>query len=368
MNNNLEYIKTVTSKLINGCVAETDGGIRLFKPDGMGRYQAVWTRDFAYMVEYAGELMNKDDIYFNLKYLMDHASPEGWIPDRVQPDGYVSYRIDREECPQGPNLDNGPFLIIAADAYLKMLEETDAKKSFLEWKDTLCRGIDWLPLNSNGLITVAENDLHVGYGFTDTVNKTGELSKETLLLWKAAKMLSKWLRLCGLNADKYDCLIQKIEESFCETFSDESGMLLSATGKCHQIDVWASCYMISINFPASEEQKAKIAQWLISNYDGVVEDGQIRHLPAGEYWESLYIDIEKNTYQNGSFWPVATGWFFDAIKNYDMELATKTVLNVLEYFKTHGVYECVCGEYKKLDTYVVSATNVYYAVKQMAGI
>ena len=140
--------------------------------------------------------------------------------------------------------------------------------------------------------------------------------------------------------------------------------MFSATGKCHQIDIWASCYMISINFPVGDEQRSKVAQWLIFHYDGIVENGQIRHLPTGEYWESLYIDIERNTYQNGAFWAVATRWFFYAIKEYDMELVTKTVLEVLEYFKTHGVFECVCGEYKKLETYVVSATNVYNTVKK----
>ncbi len=363
----LTYMRDITGKLLIGCVAQTADGVRLFKPDGKGRYNALWTRDFAYMAEYAGELMDPQDVYFNLKYLMDHVSPEGWIPDRVCADGYTSYRIDRKEFPPSPNLDNGPFLIIAADAYLKMLGSPAAERQFSEWKDVLCGGIDWLLLDEKGIIFVSEDDLHVGYGFTDTVNKTGAMAFETLLLWKAAGLLVKWLRRRGLPSERYECLIRKIEENFCRTFSDASGMLYSATGKCHQIDVWASCYMISVGFPASAEQRAGIARWLKEHYDGVTEHGQIRHLPAGEYWESLYIDIEPDTYQNGAFWAVASGWFYDAMKPYYSDLAEKTIAEAVAYFRQYGVFECVCGEYRKLDTYVASATNVYNAVKKIAA-
>ena len=123
--------------------------------------------------------------------------------------------------------------------------------------------------------------------------------------------------------------------------------------------------MISIGFPVDDKQRSDIAKWLVENYDGVVRDGQIRHLPAGEYWEATYLDIEKDTYQNGAFWAVATTWFYDAIKEEYPELAERCVFDALGYFEKNGVYECVCGEYKKLDTYVVSATSIYDAIKKI---
>jgi len=34
------------------------GGIWLHRPVGVGNYKALWTRDFNYMVEYAGKWMS----------------------------------------------------------------------------------------------------------------------------------------------------------------------------------------------------------------------------------------------------------------------------------------------------------------------
>ncbi len=33
-------------------------------------------------------------------------------------------------------------------------------------------------------------------------------------------------------------------------------------------------------------------------------------------------------------------------------------------FAQHGVYECVNGDYRKLESYVVSATNIYGALRR----
>ena len=368
MINKPNYARSITKKLLDGCIAETDNGIKLFKPDGMGRYPAVWTRDFSYMVEYAGELLDKEDIYFNIEYLLSHASAEGWIPDWVRADGTVVYGFKRPEFPSTPLLDNGSFIIFAAYDYLQILAEDEANRTFLKWREALCKGIDWLPLNSDGLIEISEESLHVGYGFTDTVKKSGAMAMETLLLWRACKKLSALLQKVGFDSTKYDERARKIEQSFCKTFSTESGMINSTTGLCKQIDIFASCYMISIGFPIDESQKTNISNWLIANYDGIVESGQIRHLPVGEYWEATYLNIEKNTYQNGAYWAVATSWFYDAVSLTDKNLAKQTVLDALKYFEEFGIYECVHGEYKKLETYVVSATNVYDAVKKIAKI
>ena len=368
MDGKIEYIKSVSERLLEGSIAKNENGIRLFRPDGTGRYPAVWTRDFTYMVEYACELMSADDIYCNIDYIISHASNEGYIPDWVRPCGMTRYGFIRPEFPKTPLLDNGSFIIIAVDRYLDMLDDDSARRAFEKWHSALCAGIDWLPVNEKGIIEISEDNLHVGYGFTDTVKKSGQMAMETLLLWRAAKRLARRLELYGYPNEKYDALVAGIEKNFLPTFTSDSGMIYSTTGLCAQIDVWASCYMISIGFPVGDEQKAAISRWLAENYDGIVQDGQIRHLPKGEYWEATYLDIEKNTYQNGAFWAVATTWFYDAMKDAYPELAISCVLDALEYFEKNGVYECVCGDYKKLDTYVVSATSIYDATKKIMKI
>lgn len=360
----LSFITSRTKELLSLCVAETPDGIKVYRPDCSGRYPAVWTRDFAYMVEYAGDLFDPQDIKKCLEYIISNAhAEEGWIPDWVRADGTVTYGFNRCEFPKGPLLDNGPFLVIAVDEYLK-IDKENADLNFEKWCDTLCRGLDWLTLNSDGLITVAEDDLHVGYGFTDTIKKTGALAMESLLLWRAARILSERLKPYGKDG-KYRDMADRIEASFLDTFSTDSGMILAATGRCKKIDVWASCYMLSIGFPVAEERRRSIAKWLTDHYSGIVEHGQVRHLKEGEYWDSVYLDYERDTYQNGAFWPVASGWLYDALKDHNESLALETIRSVLDYYEKYGIFECVCGEYRKLDGYVVSATNVYDTVKRI---
>ena len=55
-------IKAVTQRLLNGCIIKANNGINMYTPDGKGNYPSLWTRDFAYMVESAGDLIPEDDI------------------------------------------------------------------------------------------------------------------------------------------------------------------------------------------------------------------------------------------------------------------------------------------------------------------
>lgn len=354
-------IRDATRKILEGSVIRTRRGMKMYTPDGLANYAALWTRDFAYMVEYAGDLLPQEDVRLCLEYLMDGAAKNGWIPDRVDANGNIFYTAGGSYFPGLPNLDTGTYLVIAADCYLNSLHEAEAKAQFALWKNALCASVDCLPVDDHGLIFNGTTPPHSPYGFTDCIQKTGALSMETILLWRALKILSERL---GPDGGRYRAWIGSIEAHFGETFWDERGLLRAATGVCNQLDVWASCHAVSAGFPLGEEKKQAIARWLIDNYDGVVQRGQVRHLPAGEYWEATFEDVPPGTYQNGAFWATPTGWFADAIAEADRPLAEKTLRDVLDDFEHNGVFECVNGDYRKLDTYVVSATNVYGACKK----
>jgi hypothetical protein len=96
----------------------------------------------------------------------------------------------------------------------------------------------------------------------------------------------------------------------------------------------------------------------------VVQCGQLRHLPGGEYWEKTFVPVGQGGYQNGAFWATPTPWLVDTIYEYNKDLAMKTLNDVLEYFETYGVYECVNGEGRRLAPYVASATNIYGCCKK----
>lgn len=358
-------IKKTTQEILEGSVLKSHTGIDLFTPDGTGFYPALWTRDLAYMVEYAGELIGKKRCEDCIEYLLAGVDAGGWIPDRVYTDGYSVYTAGDSTFPAKPNLDNGPYLIIAADAYLQTLPEEEAKELFTKWEKALCAGIDCLPKNADGMICNDTTPPHSPYGFTDCICKTGLLSFETLLLWQSIKLMLGWQEKFTAVREDYIAMKTRIESSFAERFVSPEGMLYSATGIGKQLDVWGSCYLMTIDFPLEKTQKDKLVKWLTDHYDEIVYKGQLRHLPAGEYWEKTLVPVEENTYQNGAFWATPIVWFAAALMGYDPALAKKTVLDLLNFFEEKGIFECVYApdDYYKLDTYVASATNAYGAAK-----
>lgn len=358
-------IKATAKKLIEGSIILSDDGLRLYTPDGMGNYPCLWTRDFAYMVEYAGDLFErKNDILQCIEYIVKRPASNGWIPDRVDQHGKAYYTAGDDSFPAAPNLDNGPFLAIAAETYLDMLPLEEAKKRFRRWKDNLCRGIACIPKNSDFLVYNPPASPHSPYGFTDCIKKTGLLAMESLLLWRGYRVIARWLNLCQENdAGLYFERLQGIQNNFSKVFSLPNGMLRAATGCCNQTDIWASCYAVSIGFPLEKGQKKKIAEYLKDYYNKIIQYGQIRHLPLEEYWEDTFVPVPNGTYQNGAYWATPCKWFFDALKDEFPSLARKTYDDLLRYFEQEGIYECVNGEYKKLDTYVASAANAYAVSK-----
>jgi hypothetical protein len=358
-----DFLEKITRTLLQGCVIVSDSRTKMYTPDGKKSYAALWTRDFAYMVEYAGELLPKEDIEAALNYLISGVREDGWVPDRVEGNGTARY-TGGFTFPAKENLDNGPFLILAVDAYLKSLSLEEAKKKYRVWRTILIQGIACLPVNKEGLIVNDTLPPHSPYGFTDAVEKTGALAMESLLLWRAVKVLAEWEKRIGNDNSVYRQRQKSIEVAFLPLFLDESGMLFSATGACHQLDLWATCYMVSIGFPLPSETKRRIALWLTEHYDGIVQNGQLRHLPAGEYWEKTFVSIQHDTYQNGAYWATPTGWLIDALIIENPALAKRTMTDVVSYFANVGVYECVFQEHRQLESYVVSATNVYGALKR----
>lgn len=358
----MNTIRAITEKLLLGGRIPAHDGTILYTPDGHGFYAALWVRDFAYSLQSAGELIPAEDIKNAIEYVIRGARcTDGWIPDRIEPDGTARYTAGYETFPASPNLDTGPYLVLCAGVYLKQLEESAAKEQFLLWQAALERGLDCLPVNENHLISNHASPPHSGYGFVDCIRKTGLLAMESLLYWDSLRVIAHWRERTGQDSSAIRVKIAAIEAAFLGTFLDEQGMILASTRDCRQIDVWASCYAVSIGFPIPHDP---ITDWLICHYDGIVESGQIRHLPAGESWQRTFVPVAPGEYQNGAFWATAIHWFCDAVGRTYPALAARTVRDAIRYFETYGVFECVNGDYRKLDTFVASAVNTYAAAKR----
>ena len=53
-----QWMKEATLQQLLGCRVKGHDGTWIHTPDGIGNYKALWTRDFYYMVEYAGDLID----------------------------------------------------------------------------------------------------------------------------------------------------------------------------------------------------------------------------------------------------------------------------------------------------------------------
>lgn len=182
LHENIAWLTQTTQRLLQGRQTRAQDGTVLYTPDGKAHYAALWTRDFAYMVEYTADLISQEHMEACIRYLLRGQRADGAMPDRVRPDGTPVYVAGPENSPLGePNLDNPPFLVIAVDAYLQRVPLPRRQTLFKEWSTPLDKGLDWVPLSTRGLVYNNPDKPHSPYGFTDCIGKTGELLMESLL-------------------------------------------------------------------------------------------------------------------------------------------------------------------------------------------
>lgn len=355
------YLHSLSLELIKGCRQTAYDGTTLYTPDGVASYNALWLRDFSYMAEYAGFAIPEKDITECIQYSINHRREDGWMPDRVCSDGTGVFAAGEMGSPIGEaNLDNTPFLVFTVYSLSKRMDTQTFAALFKEWEPHLKQGLKLIPLSPSGLVYSSPGKPHSPYGFTDTVCKTGELFMESLLLWRALRMMNA---LCLLtktdDRDFYMEAGKRIEGSLSSLRDDKTGLYLAASQDCRQLDIWGNAYMLYIDFPCSASDKQAVLDFLTAHYEDYMYKGQVRHLLKGEYWQKLLIEVPDETYQNGAYWATATGWIIWCLHQVQPCLALKALKEVTDYFKEEGVFECVNEHYQKLDSFVVSAANVY---------
>ena len=353
--------------LLTGCQVRANDGTILYTPDGHGNYRALWTRDFAYMVENAGELLPPENIESCLDLLIKNIRADGATPDRVRPDNTPVYTAGSEDHPIGePNIDNAQFLVIAVDSYLKMLPPKKARRLLSQWAESLDKAMNWIPRAPSGLVWNEPERPHSPYGFTDTVGKTGELLFESLLYWTACR------RLCELHRWDQNLELRKeyrqrasdIENLLDVLWEQKTGAFLAATKDCRQLDIWGNAYILWLGFPLQGREE-KIRRFLFDNYQLFTWHGQVRHLPANQHWERMLAPVQPDRYQNGAYWATASGWMLCALAQNDPKIARRFWDELIADFRKDGICECVNADYRQLPSYVVSAINPLAAAKRL---
>lgn len=360
----LSWLEEATRSELAGCRIIAHDGTVLFTPDGLGHYGALWTRDFAYMVENAWPLLDPAEVRAAAEYLLRGQRDDGCIPDRVQADGRAVYSAGAPDRPLGePPTDNGPFMVSLVSNYVR---NTGDFGFAARWLPALGRGLDYTPRHSSGLVYIAPGRPRSPYGFTDTIAKTGELLFSSLLYWDACRQMAALARRCTGDPYPYPQRAEQVSRALERLWDDKVGAYRAATGDCNQVDVWGTAYAVYIG-AVQGERKGRALAFLRDRYADYVYRGQVRHLLRGEYWEKTLMPVERETYQNGAYWATASGWVIAALAQIDPALARRMAEDLLADFRQNGIYECVNEGYRKLEHYVVSATNPWGVLRQMVG-
>lgn len=323
--------------------------VNILLPSGDEKYGSFWVRDVAMMAE--SGLISDDDLKKYVEILATYAQngsetrilkngleiPPYAIADHVNYDGEAVFFPGTYSS--GDDQGNGSFgyfppfcdnyyFIMMVGYYIKQSGNISILHTNFRGMPLLKR-LEYAFVGYNidadsGLCVSDSKRYTVDWGFVDTVRKSGKLLMASLLRYNAAIMLSYILELCG-EADSskgYFFEAQKVKSSVLETFYDtNTGWLYSATGICHQYDVWATAYAVYSGI--TEEETTLKALYLAYKNRTAVVDGYVRHIltdhdySASTAWESTATVL--NEYQNGAYWSTPTGWYAYAIYKYNSE-------------------------------------------------
>jgi hypothetical protein len=357
-----KWMRDATLRQLKGCRVEGAGGVWIHTPDGVGNYKALWTRDYYYMVEYAGDLMDPEEIKASINYLINGQREDGCIPDRVNIAGKAIY------SPGGPNkpmadhaVDNAPFMAMLVCSYVNQFNDEEL---FKELEPKLLEGLEHINVKENGLVYNNPKKPECVYGFTDIVKKTGHLLFSSLLYYKAnLEMYELCQKYQNGNADKYKRRYEYVKQSISKLWDEDWGMFLAADINCNQVDIWGSAYGVEVGI-TTEEQSKRIATYLVEHYNETVYKGQVRHLAKSDgAWENLFHPCEEGTYQNGAYWATPLAWILPIYDKVKPGLSKFTLEKVISDFQENGINECINDDYVKVPNFVVSATNVYSLTK-----
>ncbi len=351
------WLREATLKQLQGCRVQATNGTWLHTPDGVGNYRALWTRDFQYMVEQAGDLLNTNDILHSIHYLLKGQRADGCMPDRVNTAGKGVYSPGGESSPLADHaLDNGSFM---AKLLVEATRITGDLTLFRELEPAIRKGLDHTSRAPNGLVFNDSDHPQCPYGFTDTVKKTGHLLFSSLLYYDACRGMEQFCTKaqCG-EPETYRYRAQLIRLNLDQLWDDRHGMFFAADEDCRKIDIWGSALAAHLAI-ATPSQTDRIATYLVQHYEELTQHGQIRHLPAGENWQSLLANVKPGTYQNGAYWATPIAWTAPVIARKDPELAVRMIRQVIADFQNRGIMECINDDYHNVPDYVVSATSVY---------
>lgn len=347
LDKSLEWIVEEAKRLVDKSMLKASDGTVLFRPDGGGNYNALWTRDFCYMLEGLPGHIAHDDAVKAYFLILRGQREDGAIPDRVDADGKPYYNV----LGTSPPTDNPQFAVKIAWEIWRSYGDI---APFAQTSRMLTKALRSLPLKSD-LVWIDPSSPHSAYGFTDCIAKTGGELFSSLLLYEAHVKMAELYRAIGktVEARMHEAEARRVRKALERLWSGE-GYFFAASEDCRQPDVWGSAYSVWIGV-VDNQRTLEVSRWLSSRFSRIVKWGQVRHLPEPCVWEKTLTEVEPGTYQNGAYWGTASGWVAYAISLTDPQLAERMVMSLVEFCESEGkAWECVNLGYRKCPDYVAT--------------
>ena len=350
----VKWLESESHRLIRASRRTMKDGTAAFPPQvGIG-YEAFWLRDFAYSLEGSIDSYSEKELLGASRLFIRSLRADGAGVDCVAFDGRPIYQPGYGTMGANPVADGSQFTVAVAWHAYRKTQDTAFLKEVI---DALVKTMKAVPRNpETKLVHIKAGQWdRCPYGFTDTVRKEGDVLFCSLLYVEAGRRLADLLIAAGRTDDAYawkseaDAVAGSIRKVF---WDPEVGLFRAATLRCREHDIWGSAFAVYLAV-ADEDQSTAIARYFRDHYSHLVQRGQIRHLPAGVYWETC--STPRDTYQNGGYWATPTGWFAYALDRVDPRLADQTVLDLVADFRTGGACEWVLGKKRQLPNYLASA-------------
>ncbi len=352
------WLQKRSSEMIRACRRTTHSGISAFPPQVGGGYEAFWLRDYAYMLEGDCAAFSDQELKDSYRFFLAGQRRDGAMVDCIKFDGTPCYMPGYGTLGRNPVADGSQFMV---DVAWHTFQRTRDTNLVAETVLALSKGMKAVPLNpATGLVHIKPGPEHdrCPYGFTDAIRKQGDEFFCSLLFVQASRQLSDLLEVANRldEAMYWRVQAQQVTAKIHEIFWDaNSGLFRAATVVCNQPDIWGSAFAVYLDI-ATPEQAQTISRYFKEHYRELVQRGQLRHLPAGMFWEQT-IGVKPGTYQNGAYWATPVGWFVYTLDLADPALADQTIVDLVRGFiAARDENECVNDAYANVSHYVASVT------------
>ncbi len=360
----VSWLRSESHRMIRASRRTMKDGTSAFPPQvGIG-YEAFWLRDYVYTLEGAIEAYSDKELTDACRLFVRSLRADGAGVDCVKFDGTPIYMPGYGTMGKNPVADGSQFTVAVV---WHTYQRTKDAQLLCESIEPLIKAMNAVPRSPDtALVHIKPGEPwdRCPYGFTDTVRKEGDELFCSLLYVQASRQLAELLSFSGRAAEagNWQQEAQRVAAAARRVFwNPRAGLFRAATICCREHDIWGSAFAVYLRVADHEQTKA-IATVFQRDYCGLVQNGQIRHLPPGVYWEK---GCPRDTYQNGGFWATPTGWFVYTLDLVDPALADRTVVDLVKDFRSGGACEWIFKDVRRLPNYLASASLPLAGIRAM---